>query len=348
MIKQFFKKAIEEKASDLHLIGDSSPTLRIDGILSKISDKILRSEDIAKHVYNLLNEDQIKKFEEELDLDFSYEFFGFRFRINFHHQQGKVAVAARLILNDIPEPKKLGFNDTFYNLTRLRDGLIIVTGPTGCGKSTTLAAMIDIINNERKEGAHIITIEDPIEYLFYDNKAIIEQREVGRDTVSFHTALKYTLRQDPNVIMVGEMRDLETMSAALTAAETGHLVLSTLHTNTAAETIERIVDVFPSHQQKQILVQLSSVIRAVISQQLLPRKKGGRIAAYEILIGNSAISSLIRGNKIAQIDSSIQTGQKDGMITMNKSIEKLLKDKIIDKEVAYKYTRDTMTKATYS
>ena len=347
MLTKYFKLAIEKEASDIHLIGGTYPALRIYGTLTKIDEKILKSDDIKKYVYSILNKEYIERFEKELDLDFSYEFFGFRFRINLHNQTGRVALAARLILNEIPKPEERGFTDIFYDLTKLRDGLILVTGPTGSGKSTTLATMIDIINNEREEGAHIITIEDPIEYMFKNNKGIIEQREVGKDTISFHKALKYALRQDPNVIMVGEMRDLETVSAALTAAETGHLVLSTLHTNTAAETVDRIVDSFPAHQQKQILVQLSSVLRAVISQQLLPKVGGGRVVAHEIMIGTNAVSSLIRGNKSVQITSAIQTGQKDKMITMNKSIEKLFKEGSINEETALKYKRDGATKGSY-
>jgi len=347
MLGKYFKLAIEKKVSDLHLIAGSVPVIRVDGSLLKIGEKVLKSADIKKHVYAILNKDLIAKFEKELDLDFSYEFAGFRFRINFHNQTGRVALAARLILSQIPNAEDRGFTDVFYDLTRLRDGLILVTGPTGSGKSTTLATMIDIINSEREEGAHIITIEDPIEYMFKNNKAIIEQREVGRDTTSFHKALKYALRQDPNVIMVGEMRDLETMSAALTAAETGHLVLSTLHTNTAPETIDRIVDSFPAYQQKQILVQLSAVLRAVISQQLLPKVGGGRVVAHEIMIGTNAVSSLIRSNKSVQIASSIQTGQKDGMITMQKTIEKLLKKGLIDTETANKYRPGGITKKSY-
>ena len=347
MLEKYFKAAIKEKASDLHLVSGACPTLRIDGALKKINKQVLKSTDIKKYTYSLLKKDSIKKFEEELDLDFSHEFSGFRFRINLHNQTSQVALAARLILNKIPDARKCGFANIVDDLSRLRDGLILVTGPTGSGKSTTLAAMIGTINKKREEGAHIITIEDPIEYVFENDKAIIEQREVGQDTISFHKALKYALRQDPNVIMVGEMRDLETMSAALTAAETGHLVLSTLHTNTAAETIDRLIDTFPSHKQKQILVQLSSVLRAVISQQLLPQKDGGRVLAHEIMTGTNAISSLIRSNKSAQLNSVIQTSQKDGMITMNKSIEKLLKDKLISSETAQKYTRDGGTKGSY-
>jgi len=245
----------------------------------------------------------------------------------------------------IPGPEELGFDEIIYKITHLKDGLILVTGPSGSGKSTTLACMINIINKERR--SHIVTIEDPVEYLFTEEQSIIEQRELGYDTKSFASALKYALRQDPNIIMLGEMRDAETIAAALTAAETGHLVISTLHTSTAAETISRIVDVFPAHQQQQILNQLASTLRAVIAQQLLPKLGGGRVAAREIIINNSAIANLIRRSQIGQIYSVIQTSQKEGMITMNKSIDRLLADGLISEDVVRNRKRDLETQAVY-
>ncbi|MCX6799679.1 MAG: PilT/PilU family type 4a pilus ATPase [Candidatus Falkowbacteria bacterium] len=344
-IEKYFKECIDKKASDLHLIEGSHPTLRIDGVLVSISDQAIPTDFVKKEMYALLSKTMIASFEEELDLDFSYEFFGSRFRINLHRQKGRSAITARLISNTFSSVDDLNFTEAMKNLARLKDGLVLFTGPTGSGKSTSLAAIIQSINSERS--AHIITIEDPIEYVFTDNKSIIEQRELGQDTPTFHKALKYTLRQDPDVIMVGEMRDLETISAALTAAETGHVVLSTLHTNTAAETIDRIVDIFPAHQQQQILIQLASSLRAVISQQLIPKPKGGRVAAFEILVNTGAIANLIRTNKSAQIPSTIQTGSRDGMIMMNKSIENLVKDKLIDQATADKYKRSGSTKAMY-
>ena len=344
-IEKYFKEAIDKKASDLHLIEGSVPRMRIDGELHKIEGNPMKTGYIRNEIFEKLSDELIQSFNKNLDLDFSLEFFGVRFRINIHYQNGKAALAARLILNNIFTPDDLNFTDTMKNLTRLMDGLILVTGPTGSGKSTTLASMIHTINQER--GEHIITIEDPIEYKFSEDKSIIEQRELGKDTISFDSALKHALRQDPDVIMVGEMRDLDTISAALTAAETGHVVLSTLHTRTAPETVERIVDVFPAHQQKQILIQLASSLRAVISQKLIPKIGGGRVAAYEVLINNVAVANLIRTNKTSQIQSSIQTGVKDGMITMNKSIEKLVKDKKIDALTAKRYTRSGTTKAVY-
>ncbi|MEA3463980.1 MAG: PilT/PilU family type 4a pilus ATPase [Patescibacteria group bacterium] len=344
-ISNYFKQAIEQKASDLHLVAGSIPALRISGELIKLNHEVIKSKELEQAVNSLINKKIWERFQRKRELDFSQEFFGNRFRINLHYQEGKIGLSARLVPSDVPKPEELGINEVIYKLTHLRDGLILVTGPSGSGKSTTLAIMINIINIERR--AHIITIEDPIEYLFKEKQSIIEQRELGHDTKDFALALKYTLRQDPNVIMVGEMRDKETISAALTAAETGHLVLSTLHTTTAAETIERIIDVFPSHQQQQILNQLASTLRAVIGQQLLPKVGGGRMAAREIMINNSAIANLIRRNQIGQIYTVIQTSRKDGMITMNKAIDKLLKEDLISADVAKNYKRDMDTQSAY-
>jgi len=344
-ISSYFKQAMEQKASDLHLVAGSIPALRIGGELIKLNHGVIEAKDLEQAVYSLIDKKTRERFERKRELDFSQEFFGARFRINLHYQEGKIALSARMVPNDIPKPEEIGFDEIIYKLTHLRDGLILVTGPSGSGKSTTLAAMINIINKERR--AHIITIEDPIEFLFKEEQSIIEQRELGYDTKNFASALKYALRQDPNVIMVGEMRDRETISAALTAAETGHLVLSTLHTSTAPETIERIVDVFPAHQQKQVFSQLASVLRAVIAQQLLPKINGGRVAAREIMINNRAIANLIKRNEIAQIYTVIQTSQKEGMITMNKSIDRLLEQGLISEDVARNRKRDLETQAAY-
>jgi len=344
-ISSYFKQAIEQKASDLHLAAGSIPALRLEGELVKLNHGVLVDKEMEEAVRTLIDEKTWERFNRKRELDFSQEFFGARFRVNLHYQEGKIALAARLIPSKIPTPEEIGLSETIYNLTHMRDGLIIVTGPSGSGKSTTLAVMLDIINKERR--AHIITIEDPIEYMFEEKQSIIEQRELGSDTMTFASALKYALRQDPNVIMVGEMRDLETISAVLTAAETGHLVLSTLHTATAPETIARIVDVFPSHQQQQILNQLSSTLRAVVAQHLLPGAKGDRVAAREVMINNSAIGNLIRRNQMGQIYTVIQTSQKEGMITMNKAIDKLLQAGLISEETARTRKRDLETQAAY-
>lgn len=344
-ISKYFKEAIDKNASDLHLASGSVPALRIEGELIKFEAEPIDGKELEGAIFELIGEKSQKKLELKRDLDISREFFGERFRINLHYQEGKIGLTARMIRTKIPRPEDIGFDEIIYRLTHLQDGLILVTGPSGSGKSTTLATMINIINSERR--SHIITIEDPIEYLYREEQSIIEQREVGFDTKTFAQALKYALRQDPNVIMVGEMRDLETISAALTAAETGHLVLSTLHTISAPETIERIVDVFPAHQQQQVLNQLASTLRAVIAQQLLPAKDGSLVVAREVLINNQAAASLIRRNQIAQLPTVIQTGSQDGMISMNKSIEKLVKAGIVDGEMGQRRKRDLDTQATY-
>jgi twitching motility protein PilT len=286
-----------------------------------------------------------KQFEKNKELDLSFESAGRYFRINLHRQQSMIGLAARLIPEEIPAPEDIGFDETIYNLTHMNDGLILVVGQSGSGKSTTLATMLDIINQERR--SHILTIEDPIEYRIKEKQSVVEQREIGFDTNSFFSALKYSLRQDPNVIMVGEMRDVETFASALTAAETGHLVFSTLHTSTAVETITRIVDMFPSDRENQVISQLSSTLRAVVSQQLIPKIGGGRVAAREIMINNNAISNLIKSKKFKQIYTSIQTGRKEGMITMNKAIDILLNDGYISEEVAERRKRNVDTSATY-
>ncbi len=344
-ISSYFKQAIEQKASDLHLVGGSIPMLRISGELVKLSQEKLDNKDLKKAIQSLVDEKTWVRFEKEREFDFSKGFFDSRFRINLHFQEGQIGLTARLVPEFIPRPEDLGFDEVLYKLTHMKDGLILVTGPSGSGKSTTLASMINIINKERR--SHVITIEDPIEYLFKEEQSIIEQRELESDTKDFASALKYALRQDPNVIMVGEMRDLETISAAITAAETGHLVLSTLHTASAPETIERIVDVFPAHQQQQVLNQLSSILRAVIAQQLIPKIDGGRVAAREIMINNRAIANLIRRNQIEQIFTVIQTSYKEGMITMNKAIDKLFLSGLISEEVAKSSKRDLETQASY-
>ncbi len=341
----YFKEAIQRKASDLHLVEGSIPALRINGELVKFKEPPVPYGELKYAVYRTIDKHTRERFERRRDLDLSMEFFNNRFRVNLHFQEGRVGLTARLVPKSVPRPDEVRFNEVIYSLTHLKDGLILVTGPSGSGKSTTLAVMIDIINTERR--AHIITIEDPIEYRFEDKQSIIEQRQIGRDTRSFAEALKYALRQDPNVIMVGEMRDLETISAALTAAKTGHLVLSTLHTATAAETIEGIVDYFPPDNQNQIAHQLASVLRAVIAQQLLPKKGGGLVVAREIMINNRAIANLIRNNQTEQICSVIQTSRREGMITMNKSINRLLAEGLITEIVARNRKRDMETKAVY-
>lgn len=341
----YFKTAIERNASDLHLVEGSRPSLRIYGELIKIEDDPIPFGELRYAIFNAVDKHTRDRFVEERDIDLSMDFFDNRFRVNIHYQEGKIGLAARLVPNEIPGPDEINLDEIIYKMTHIKDGLILVTGPSGAGKSTTLASMIDIINAERR--SHILTIEDPIEYTFFERQSIIEQRQLGRDTKSFATALKYALRQDPNVIMVGEMRDLDTINAALTAAKTGHLVLSTLHTSTAAETIERIVDFYPAQYQNQIAHQLATVLRGVIAQQLLPKKDGGLIAAREIMINNRAISNLIRNNQVEQIPSVIQTSSKDGMISMNRAIDNLFKKGLISEEIATNRKRDMETYTSY-
>jgi len=346
LLRDYFKISIDKHASDLHLVSGAVPSLRIDGKLERIpGEEILSNDFMVSELKQIVSEELWKSFLARKELDFSHEFFGKRFRINLHFQRDQVALTTRLISEMSPDPDWLGFNDTIYNLANLRDGLILVTGPSGCGKSTTLAAMINVINKSR--GAHIITIEDPIEYVFKNDKSLIEQREIGSDTLNFADALKYSLRQDPNVIMVGEMRDLETMAAALTAAETGHLVLSTLHTASAADSISRIVDSFPPYQQDQVLNQIAGSLRAIITQQLIPRTGGGLVAAREILINNQAVANLIRRSQVSQIMSIIQTSAREGMIPMNKAIEQLMEKGAISFEVSEGRKRNIETQAAY-
>jgi len=331
-IDKYFKIAIKEDASDVHLIGGEFPSLRFEGEIRNIEEEKIDNKELEIAIMSILSKKQQDSYKKIKELDFAYVVDKIRFRINLHQQTGGIGLSARLIPNEIPTPEDLHFEEGLLEIPKLLDGLVLITGPTGCGKSTTIASLIEEVNKKRK--SHIVTVEDPIEFLFHNKKSLIEQREVGADTDSFASALKHVLRQDPDVIFIGEMRDPETIVTALTAAETGHLVFSTLHTNSASEAIERIVDVFEGPKQKQILIQLASVLRVVASQQLVPAKDGGRVPAREILINNSAISNLIRENHISQIKSTIQTGAKDGMVTMENSLKALVKEGWIGEEIA--------------
>jgi len=333
-INELFKIAVQKKASDLHLVVGLTPILRIDGALFNIENKkILTNKDLETMISFLLSNEQKQKFEESRDLDFGYESEdNSRFRINLHHEKNNLGLVARVINNKIPTLADVQMPEIACDLLNLKQGLILVTGPTGCGKSTTLAAMIDYINSNRR--CSIVTLEDPIEFLFKASKSIVIQRQLGSDILSFGDGLKHVLRQDPNVVMVGEMRDLETIATTITLAETGHLALATLHTYSAAQTIDRIIDIFPPHQQNQVRMQLSMTLAAVISQRLLQKEKGGRIAAREIMINTPAISNLIRENKIAQIKTVIETSSKDGMVSLDRDLKRLYKEKVISKDVA--------------
>ncbi len=339
-INELLKYTIENKASDLHITVGTPPIMRQNGELIAIGDNRLLPEDTKGIVEQLLTQEQFKELEEvgEIDLSISLPGLG-RFRVNVYRQRGTYAAALRLVASRIPSPEELGLPFTVTQLAKKTRGLVLVTGPTGSGKSTTLAALINIINSERS--AHILTLEDPIEYLHKHQKSIVNQREMGHDSRTYKDALRAALRQDPDIILVGEMRDLETISIAITAAETGHLVFSTLHTIGAAKTIDRIIDVFPPYQQQQIKIQLSTVLQGVVSQQLIPKKdKSGRAVALEIMMANPAISNLIREGKTHQIDSIIQTGMRFGMQTMDFSLADLYKRGIIDLEEANIYAVD--------
>lgn len=333
-IDDLFKISVEQEASDLHIIVGMPPILRIDGNLEPIKGQNKITNKIAQDlIWPMLTEKQKQILEQEKELDLSYEIqSGHRFRVNLHWEKNNIGMVARVISSKIPSMEDIEMPEIAYKLLEMKQGLVLVTGPTGCGKSTTLAAMINYINKNRS--ANIITLEDPIEFLFKPEKSIIKQRQLLTDMNSFQSALIHVLRQDPNVIMVGEMRNLETIAATITLAETGHLVLATLHTHNAAQTIDRIIDIFPSHQQQQIRLQVSMTLNAVISQQLIPKKGGGRVATREIMLNVPAISNLIRENKITQIKTVIQTSAEEGMITMDQELVNLYNNGVIDKEVA--------------
>lgn len=332
-ISVLLDKTLEAGASDLHITAGAPPILRVNGELITIGEEKLTPKDTQDFAAQVLKADQLAKIEETGELDFSFSRPGTgRFRVNCYKQRNSYAIAFRLLYYSTLSMEKLGIPPVVRELSRRQRGLILVTGPTGMGKSTTLATMIQAINNERK--CHIVTLEDPIEYLHKHDKSIINQREVGQDTRSFAYGLRAALRQDPDVILVGEMRDLDTISIAITAAETGHLVLSTVHTLGAAKTVDRIIDVFPPHQQQQIRIQLAGVIEGVISQQLLPRADGtGRVAAFEVMVSTPAIRNIVREGKNHQIDNAIQTGTRHGMQTMDQSLVSLFRQKLITREI---------------
>lgn len=332
----------DENISDLHLTVNSKPIIRHNGDLEEYEafPEPLKYKELQNIARSLMGDEQWEKFQEMGEIDFSYSIPGVsRFRVNAYFQRGAISLAIRVIPTRIPTIEELGLPEVIKELALQRQGLVLCTGPTGSGKSTTLAAMINEINETRK--CHIITLEDPIEYLHHHKKSLVHQREIGSDTRSFANALRASLRQDPDIILVGEMRDLETISIALKAAETGHLVLTTLHTNDAPQTVDRIIDVFPPHQQQQIRIQLASVLNGIISQQLLPRWDGrGRVAAMEILIGTPAVRNLIRDEKGHQLNTAMQTGAKYGMITMDNYLLYLFEQGLISEETLLQRARN--------
>ncbi|MBR4086099.1 MAG: type IV pilus twitching motility protein PilT [Lachnospiraceae bacterium] len=339
-IEEILTAAKEAGASDVHLTVGIPPKMRVNGNLVTMDFPKMLPADTLDVVLSIMTESQRDRYEEKGEYDMSFAIPNVaRYRVNVFKQRGSAALAFRVVATEIPSPEKLGVPESVIDLYQRKRGLILVTGPTGSGKSTTLAAIIDKVNSNRD--AHIITLEDPIEYLHQHKMSMVNQREIGLDSENYANALRAALREDPDVILVGEMRDFETISVAITAAETGHLVLSTLHTIGAASTVDRVIDVFPPHQQQQIRVQLSNVLEAVISQQLIPTSDGrGRCAAFEVMHANHAVRNLIREGKSHQLMSIIQTNRKIGMITMDDAILQLYYDGKIDRELAIQFAQD--------
>lgn len=327
-ITELLAFSVKHNASDLHLSAGVSPQIRVDGDVRKINLPVLEHREVHNLVYDIMNDRQRKEFEENLEVDFSFELPNLaRFRVNAYHQARGAAAVFRVIPSKILTLAQLAGPDILRRIAELPKGLVLVTGPTGSGKSTTLAAMIDHVNE--KDNKHILTIEDPIEFVHDNKKCLVNQREVHRDTHSFSNALRSSLREDPDIIMVGELRDLETIRLALTAAETGHLVFATLHTSSAAKTIDRIIDVFPGGDKAMVRSMLSESLQAVVSQTLLKKEGGGRVAAYEIMLGTPAIRNLIREDKVAQMYSVIQTGMAHGMQTMDQCLKQLVNQGVV-------------------
>jgi len=340
-INKLLMVVMQRGASDLHLVAGKPPTLRVDSVLSELKDyEVLSGNTIATMVDVLLGSDEKRqKFREDKEVDFSFSFKdNIRFRVNVYYQKGNPSAALRLIPSRISTLEELNLPAQIKDFTNYKQGLILVVGPTGHGKSTTLAALLDLINHTRSE--NIVTIEDPIEYVYLQDKSVVNQREVGGDTKSFARALHSVLREDANVVMVGEMRDLESVAAAITIAETGHLVFATLHTNNATQTIDRIIDVFPAHQQNQVRTQLSSVLLGVVSQRLLPRVGSGRIPAVEIMLNNHAVSNVIREGRVHELNNIIHTAAAEGMISLDRSLANLVKQNLIRVETGILYASD--------
>lgn len=340
-LKRLLEKATQLHASDLHLTVGIPPAVRVNNDLIVLEDEEkLRPEDTQEMMFSVISEENLAQFRRDGEVDFSFGISEIgRFRVNMYRQRGSVAAAVRIMGGRIPAPEELGLPQSVIDLCSRPSGLVLVTGPTGSGKSTTLASLIQRINETRR--CHVLTLEDPIEFLYRHDRALVDQREIGLDSMSFAAALRAALREDPDVIMVGEMRDNETIATALTAAETGHLVFSTLHTNDAASTIGRIIDVFPDAQRAQVRTQLSMVLDAVVSQRLLPRSdQDGRIACYEVMHCTTAIRSLIRDNKAFQIHGVIQTGSRSGMITMEESMLQEVRRGTISAQTALEFAPD--------
>lgn len=339
-IELLLEDVVKKDASDLHIQVGLPPMLRIDGVLKPAPDTpVLDEDDVEKLVFAVMDEDQKKLLIKDKEVDFSFSFGDLgRFRVNAFHERGNIAAAMRLIPTKIRTIDELNMPKIVNDFTNIPRGLVLVTGPTGSGKSTTLAAMLDKINTDK--AVHIITVEDPIEYAHKSKKSIVVQREIHYDTTSWGMALRSALRQDPDVVLIGEMRDLETMAAAITIAETGHLVLATLHTNTAAQSIDRMIDVFPPHQQQQVRSELSGMLQAIVSQRLIPSIGGGRVAVAEILVVTGAIRNIIREGKTHQIDAAVQTGAEHGMQSFDKTLVQYIQGGKISYDEAKNYAVD--------
>lgn len=332
-ITELLAFSAKQGASDLHLSAGLPPMIRVDGDVRRINLPALEHSEVHSLIYEIMNDKQRKDFEEFLETDFSFEVPGVaRFRVNAFNQNRGAGAVFRTIPSKVLTMEDLDMGQVFRDISMVPRGLVLVTGPTGSGKSTTLAAMVDFVNDNRYD--HILTIEDPIEFVHESKKCLVNQREVHRDTHGFNEALRSALREDPDIILVGEMRDLETIRLALTAAETGHLVFGTLHTTSAAKTIDRVIDVFPAEEKSMVRSQLSESLQAVISQTLLKRANGGRVAAHEIMIGIPAIRNLIREDKVAQMYSAIQTGSAHGMVTLDQTLQDLVKKRVVTRDVA--------------
>lgn len=339
-IEMLLQEVINQRASDLHLQAGLPPILRIDGSLTPMAGVVKLSPDmVEKLVFSVLDNDQQQIFIKDKEFDFSFAFGELgRFRVNAFHERGNVAATFRLIPHEIPTINELGLPDKVSEFANYPRGLVLVTGPTGSGKSTTLAAVINKINEEQSK--HIVTIEDPIEFTHTSKRSVIVQREVHYDTYSFNAALRSALREDPDVVLIGEMRDLETISAAITIAETGHLVLATLHTNSASQSVDRIVNAFPPHQQQQVKLQLGNILQAICAQRLIPAIGGGRVVATELLLANSAVRNIIREGKSHQIDAVIQTSSREGMQTMDRTLVNFVQEGRITYDEAINYAVD--------
>lgn len=338
-IQQLLEFSVQQNASDLHLSSGLPPMIRIDGDMKRIEMPELSADEAKIIIYEIMSDEQQKDFEEKLEADFSFELPNIaRFRVNIFMQNRGISSVFRTIPSTVLTLEELKAPDVFKDVSSMHRGIVLVTGPTGSGKSTTLAAMIDYVNCNYKH--HILTIEDPIEFVHSPKMSLVNQREVHRDTKSFNNSLRAALREDPDVILVGELRDLETISLALTAAETGHLVFATLHTSSASKTIDRIIDVFPAGEQAMVRSMLSESLQAVISQTLIKKQGGGRVAAHEIMLGSSSIRNLIRENKVPQMYSIIQTSNKVGMKTLDQDLSRLVKEGIISKQAAFEKAKD--------